>query len=92
MTEISHPMLEIELTDAERQKIQETTAKIDLADSSLCLIYGSAGQKKLAEVSDKLLKMTRNDDSAAVGERISDLVKELRSVRRQGCSQDCSDG
>ena len=78
MTELTQPMPEIELTDAERQKIQETAAKIDLTDSSLCLIYGSAGQKKLADVSDKLLKMTRNDDSAAVGERISDLVKELR--------------
>ena len=71
-------MPEIELTDAERQRIQETAAKIDLTDSSLCLIYGSAGQKKLADVSDKLLKMTRNDDSAAVGEWISNLVKELR--------------
>ena len=78
MTELTQPMPEIELTDADRQKIQETAAKIDLTDSSLCLIYGSAGQKKLADVSDKLLKMTRNDDSAAVGERISDLVKELR--------------
>ena len=78
MTEISQPMPEIELTDADRQKIQETAAQIDLTDPSLCLIYGTAGQKKLAEVSDKLLKMTRNDDSAAVGERISDLVKELR--------------
>ena len=71
-------MPEIELTDADRQKIQETAAQIDLTDPSLCLIYGTAGQKKLAEVSDKLLKMTRNDDSAAIGERISDLVKELR--------------
>jgi len=78
MTEISQPMPEIELTDADRQKIQETAAQIDLTDPSLCLIYGTAGQKKLAEVSDKLLKMTRNDDSAAIGERISDLVKELR--------------
>lgn len=71
-------MPEMELTDADRQKIQETAEKIDLTDSSLCLIYGTAGQKKLADVSDKLLKMTRIDDSAAVGERISDLVKELR--------------
>jgi len=79
MTEISQPMPEIELTDADRQRIKETAAKIDLTDSSLCLIYGSAGQKKLADVSDKLLKMTRNDDSAAVRERISNLVKELRA-------------
>ena len=79
MTEISQPMPEVELTDADRQKIQETAGKIDLTDSSLCLIYGTAGQKKLADVSDKLLKMTRNDDSAAVSERISKLVKELRA-------------
>ena len=79
MTEISQPMPEMELTDAERQRIQETTEKIDLTDSSLCLTYGTAGQKKLADVSDKLLKMTRNDDSAAISERISDLVKELRA-------------
>ena len=78
MTELTQPMLEIELTDADRQKIQETAAKIDLTDSSLCLIYGSAGQKKLADVSDKLLKMIRSDDSAAIGEQMSGLVKELR--------------
>ena len=78
MTEMTQPMPEMELTDADRQRIQETAAKIDLTDSVLSLTYGSAGQKKLADVSDKLLKMIRNDDSAAVGERISDLVKELR--------------
>ena len=78
MTEMTQPMPEIELTDADRQRIKETAAKIDLTDSALSLTYGTAGQKKLADVSDKLLKMIRNDDSAAVGERISDLVKELR--------------
>ena len=79
MTEISQPMPEMELTDADRQRIQETAEKIDLTDSALSLTYGTAGQKKLAEVSDKLLKMTRNDDSAVVSERISKLVKELRA-------------
>ncbi|MBQ4591484.1 MAG: toxic anion resistance protein [Clostridia bacterium] len=79
MTELTQPMPEIELTDADRQKIQETAEKIDLTDFALSLTYGTAGQKKLAEVSDKLLKMTRSDDSAAVSERISDLVKELRA-------------
>ena len=78
MKELTQPIPEIELTDAERQRIKETAEKIDLTDSSLCLIYGTAGQKKLADVSDKLLKMTRNDDSTAIGERISNLVKELR--------------
>ena len=79
MTEITQPMPELELTGADCQRIKETAEKIDLTDSSLCLTYGTAGQKKLADVSDKLLKMIRNDDSAAVGERISDLVKELRA-------------
>ena len=79
MTEISQPMPEIELIDVDRQRIKETAEKIDLTDSSLCLTYGTAGQKKLADVSDRLLKMTRNDDSAAVGEQMSDLVKELRA-------------
>ena len=78
MTENTQPMPEMELTDADRQKIQEAAEKIDLTDSSLCLTYGTAGQKKLADVSDKLLKMTRSDDSAAVGKQMSDLVKELR--------------
>ena len=78
MKENTQPMPEIELTDADRRKIQETAETIDLTASSLCLTYGTAGQKKLADVSDKLLKMTRSDDSAAVGEQMSDLVKELR--------------
>ena len=78
MTEMIQPMPEIELTDAERQRIKETAEKIDLTDSSLCLHYGTAGQKKLADVSDKLLKMTRKDDFDAIREWISALVKELR--------------
>ena len=43
------------------------------------VIASKNGQKKLADVSDKLLKLTRNDDSAAIGERVHDLVTELRA-------------
>ena len=78
MTENTQPMPEMELTDADRQKIQEAAEKIDLTASSLCLTYGTAGQKKLADVSDKLLKMIRIDDFAVVRGQISGLVKELR--------------
>ena len=78
MKENTQPMPEIELTDADRRKIQETAETIDLTDSLLCLTYGTAGQKKLADVSDKLLKMIRIDDFAVVRGQISGLVKELR--------------
>ena len=80
MTENTHAVTEIELTETDRQKIDAVTETIDLTDSVLCLTYGTAGQKKLADISDHLLKMTGNDESAAVGEQIRGLVKELRTV------------
>lgn len=80
MTENTQAMPEIELTDADRQKIDAVSETIDLNDSTLCLTYGTAGQKKLADVSDRLLKMAGNDESAAVGEQMRCLVKELQTV------------
>ena len=80
MTESTQGVPEIELTDADRQKIYAVSETIDLNDSALCLTYGTAGQKKLADVSDRLLKMAGTDEFAAVGEQMRGLVKELRTV------------
>ena len=78
MTENLQPIPKIELTDAERQKIKETAEKIDLTDSSLCLTYGTAGQKKLVSLSDKLFRLSAAGHSEEIGERMRDLIRELR--------------
>ena len=78
MNETTQNPPEIWLTDDERKKIQDLSQSIDLNDSALCLTYGTAGQKKLASVSDRLFRLAGNDDSALIGERMSDLIRELR--------------
>ena len=78
MTENMQPVPEIELTDIDRQNIQETAERIDLTDSALILHYGTAEQQKLASVSDKLFQLVRDDGSAAINGQMEDMVKQLR--------------
>ena len=43
MTEQTQAVTEIELTDADRKKIDSVSETIDLNDSALCLTYGTVG-------------------------------------------------
>lgn len=78
MTENGQSMPDIELNDADRQKIQTTAESIDLSDSGLILYYGTAEQQKLASVSDRLFRLVREDGSAQISGRMEDMVKQLR--------------
>jgi len=89
MNDMTQTTPDIRLTEDDFYRIQEISGRIDLNDSALSLTYGTADQKKLASVSDKLFRMAGTDDSAKIGERMNDLIKELRDVsfvqQRRGC-------
>ena len=71
-------LTEMILTDEDLKEIKRISESIHLDDSALCLTYGTADQKKLAAVSDKLLRLAADDDSAEIGDRMNDLIRKLR--------------
>jgi len=78
MNRAQEALPEMLLTEDDRKEIKRIAENIHLNDSALCLTYGTAEQKRLAAVSDKLLRLAAEDDSAAIGDRMNDLIGELR--------------
>ena len=68
------------LSDDERRQVDAFAKQIDLADSALVLSYGAGAQKKMADVSQSALEKVRTQDLGEVGELITDVVGELRSL------------
>lgn len=71
-------MEEVNLSDEEKQQVAEFAKQIDIRDSNVVLLYGSACQKKIAEFSDSALEGVRTKDLGEVGNMISGLVAELK--------------
>ncbi|GJM54946.1 tellurium resistance protein [Granulimonas faecalis] len=68
------------LSDDERRQVDAFAKQIDLADSALVLSYGAGAQKKMADFSQSALEKVRTQDLGEVGELITDVVGELRSL------------
>lgn len=70
---------EAELTPEEEKMVADFAAKIDLRDSNLVLQYGAGAQKKIADFSEAALDNVKTKDLGEVGQRLSDVVTELKS-------------
>ena len=68
------------LSDDERRQVDAFAKQIDLTDSALVLSYGAGAQKKMADFSQSALEKVRTQDLGEVGELITDVVGELRSL------------
>lgn len=68
------------LTTEEKQMVEDFAAKIELTDSGTILQYGAGAQKKIADFSQSALENVRTKDLGEVGEMLSGVVNELRSV------------
>ena len=73
---------ESQLTEAERKMVDEFSQKIDITDSSLVLQYGAAAQKNIAAFSENALNSVKTKDLGEVGEALSSLVVELKSLNQ----------
>ena len=78
MNKAEEAMPEMILTDDDLKEIKNLSESMNLADSALCLTYGTAAQKKLVSVSDKLFRLAADDDTAEIGVRMNELICELR--------------
>ena len=71
------------LTEAERKYVDEFAKKIDISDSQLILNYGVAAQKSVASFSENALSNVRNKDLGEIGETLTSLTVELKSLGQE---------
>lgn len=68
------------LTPQEQQMISDFAAKIDIENTAQILQYGAGTQKKMADFSDAALANVRTQDLSEVGDLLTGVVAELKSI------------
>jgi len=68
------------LSPEEQQAVKAFVQQIDITNSKQILQYGAAAQKNIADFSESALESVRTKDMGQVGEMLTDLVKELKSI------------
>ncbi len=68
------------LTPAERQAVEDFAAKINIEDANTVLQYGAGAQKNISDFSGAALNSVRTKDMGEVGDMLSGLVVELKTL------------
>lgn len=68
------------LTAEEKQAVEAFAKQIDVTNANQVLMYGANAQKNIASFSENALNNVRNKDLGEVGEALSGLVVELKSL------------
>ena len=68
------------LSPAEQAAVREFSEQIDILNTAQVMNYGSAAQKNISEFSDAALNTVRTKDLGEVGDKLSDLVVELKGL------------
>lgn len=68
------------LSPEDREKVDKIKNEINLMDSSLAINYGVGAQKALSEFSGSILTNVRNKDSGEVGQLLTELMVEVKSL------------
>ena len=68
------------LTAEEQQAVDAFARQIDVTNANQVLMYGANAQKNIANFSENALNNVRNKDLGEVGEALSGLVVELKSL------------
>lgn len=70
---------ESNLSDEERDMVNQFAKKIELRDSNLILQYGAGAQKKIADFSETTLNSVKTKDLGEIGDMLSSVVTELKA-------------
>ena len=68
------------LTPAEQAAVKEFASQIDVLNTEQVMNYGVNAQKNISEFSDAALNSVRTKDLGEVGDKLSDLVVELKGL------------
>jgi len=72
--------MEVRLTPEEQKMVDDFAAQIDITNTQQVLQYGAGCQKKIADFSETALGNVRTKDMGEVGEMLTKVVSELRSI------------
>ena len=82
-TETKPQIAEVVLTPQEQKMVDDFAAQIDLKNTQQIMQYGAASQKKIADFSEAAMANVRTKDMGEVGEMLTDVVAELRSMEEE---------
>lgn len=85
--EVDIPVEKLELSkfsEAEQAAIKQFSTTIDITNSEQIMNYGAAAQKNISEFSGAALNSVRTKDLGEMGETLSDLVVQLKSMDFDG--------
>ena len=68
------------LSPAEQAAVKEFASQIDVLNTEQVMNYGVNAQKNISEFSDAALNSVRTKDLGQVGDKLSDLVVELKGL------------
>lgn len=71
-------------SEAEQAAIKQFSSTIDITNSEQIMNYGAAAQKNISEFSGAALNSVRTKDLGEMGETLSDLVVQLKSMDFDG--------
>ena len=81
--EVDVPVEKLELSkfsEAEQAAIRQFATTIDVSNSEQIMNYGAAAQKNISEFSGAALNSVRTKDLGEMGDTLSDLVVQLKSM------------
>lgn len=81
--EVEIPVEKLELSkfsEAEQAAIKQFSSTIDVSNSEQIMNYGAAAQKNISEFSGAALNSVRTKDLGEMGDTLSDLVVQLKSM------------
>ena len=74
------PLDDSMLNDDEKAMVDRFVQQIDLTNTNAVLRYGAGVQKKMADFSETALENVRSKDLGEVGDMLSNVVVELKSI------------
>lgn len=74
------PLDDSMLNDDEKEMVDRFVQQIDLTNTNAVLHYGAGVQKKMADFSETALENVRSKDLGEVGDMLSNVVVELKSI------------
>jgi uncharacterized protein YaaN involved in tellurite resistance len=74
------PNTAAELTEAERQRVTELAASVNLNDTNAVIQFGVPAQQNISEFSEAALNSVRSKDMGEVGNSLANLVGELKGL------------
>ena len=72
--------LGVELSPEEQKMVNDFAAQIDITNTQQVLQFGAGCQKKIADFSETALSNVRTKDMGEVGEMLTQVVAELKSI------------